>query len=571
MSGMSTIRKFLFWRDCRLVAYLACLLALALFSQLVPGSATTASAYTNLSPTQVKTMVENGTAGTILDVREYDEYCTAYGGHIPCALNYPWNTGYLQSHYAELDPDATYIVVCRSGNRSVSASSFLESQGFTKIYNMSGGMSSWQGATQTCDEECARCLDAQCPVLYFPHIDCTSGWQTEVALINTSDSEAFSGELRAYRADGGLVDTRNIVLAARGRAEFAVQQAFAHPETIRYLVLTSDVSHVTGYAKFYMAGKYRVSVPAQAELNASRIIVPHIASDNLWWTGIALVNTTDEARDITISFSDGSVLSRNVAAHQHTSFSIRDLFGGAAKPNLTSAVIDNCPGFIGLELFGGMTSDVLSGIPFSPTQATELVFPHVVNDSTWWTGLVAYNPAAVTNGMTVTAYCPQGLLLYQSSQTLNAGQRYFGTPGMLQLPENTAWFRISASQPLAGFELFGRVDVDELAGFSAVGLPRTTGILPKLDPSGWTGVVFVNTEDGPVEITLEAVTNNGQTVATGGAVLEAHTKLVGLAGNFFPAGLGSASYLRFTANGKVAGFQMNGSADETMLDAIPAL
>lgn len=547
---------------------LATILAIGLLFALATG---TALAYTSLSPNQVQIMVENGTAPTILDVREYDEYCTAYGGHIPCAVNFPWNSGYLQTHYADLNPNASYIVVCRSGHRSTEASNFLESQGFTHIFNMSGGMSSWQGPTQTCDEECTTCLQSQCPVLYFPHVDCTSGWQTELTLINTSETEAFSGELRAYGDDGHLVDTKNISLAVRGRIEYAVQQIFAHPETIRYLVVTSDVAHVTGVAKFSMAGKYRVSVPAQTALNTGRIIVPHIASDDLWWTGLALVNTTDTSRDITITFSDGTVVTRRIAASQHASFTIRELFGGTARPNLTSAVIDNCSGCIGLELFGGMTADVLSGIPFTPPQGTELVFPHVVNDAIWWTGLVAYNPASDNTGMSVTAYGAKGEQLTQTSQTLGAGQRYFGTPGMLQLSSETAWFWIGASQPMVGFELFGRKDVDELAGFSTVAMPRTTGILPKLEPSGWTGVVFINTEDFGVTVTLEAVADNGITVATGAKILPAHTKLVGVAADFFQAPLGAASYLCFSAEGNVAAFQLNGTTDETMLDAIPAL
>jgi rhodanese-related sulfurtransferase len=187
MPGMSTIQKSLFRRYQRPVAYLLCLLALALLTQVVPGNATNALAYTILSPTQVKTMAENGTAGTILDVREYDEYCTAYGGHIPCSLNYPWNTGYLQTHYTELDPDAPYIIVCKSGSRSTSASAFLESLGFTKIYIMSGGMSSWQGATQSCE--------AGCPALYFPHVATSIPWQTEIAIINTGD-QALTGTLK---------------------------------------------------------------------------------------------------------------------------------------------------------------------------------------------------------------------------------------------------------------------------------------------------------------------------------------------------------------------------------------
>ena len=41
-------------------------------------------------------------------------------------------------------------MVCHSGGRSNSAANFLDSQGFTNIYDMKGGMSSWTGGAVGC-------------------------------------------------------------------------------------------------------------------------------------------------------------------------------------------------------------------------------------------------------------------------------------------------------------------------------------------------------------------------------------------------------------------------------------
>ena len=41
---------------------------------------------------------------------------------------------------AGLDKDATYIVYCRSGVRSTSALNYMEQQGFTKLYELKGGI-----------------------------------------------------------------------------------------------------------------------------------------------------------------------------------------------------------------------------------------------------------------------------------------------------------------------------------------------------------------------------------------------------------------------------------------------
>jgi len=43
----------------------------------------------------------------------------------------------------ELDKDKTYLVYCRSGNRSGTACGFMQSNGFDKLYNLDGGIQSW--------------------------------------------------------------------------------------------------------------------------------------------------------------------------------------------------------------------------------------------------------------------------------------------------------------------------------------------------------------------------------------------------------------------------------------------
>jgi hypothetical protein len=62
----------------------------------------------------------------------------------------PWNSGALQADFGYLNPVDTTIVVCRSGNRSHLAASFLDDQGFTNVFDMLGGMTAWQYETELC-------------------------------------------------------------------------------------------------------------------------------------------------------------------------------------------------------------------------------------------------------------------------------------------------------------------------------------------------------------------------------------------------------------------------------------
>lgn len=76
----------------------------------------------------------------VLDVREVDEF---ESGHIPGAVNKPLSE-LQEANFSNIDKNDKYVVICRSGNRSVTASNILVEEGYT-VVNTSDGMGSWQG------------------------------------------------------------------------------------------------------------------------------------------------------------------------------------------------------------------------------------------------------------------------------------------------------------------------------------------------------------------------------------------------------------------------------------------
>lgn len=81
-----------------------------------------------------------------VDVRSADEIAD---GKIPQAISgFDWNSGEFHDNIDQLDSDKSYVFICRSGNRSMQACLFLQSQGFENVYNLKGGMMNWQGATE---------------------------------------------------------------------------------------------------------------------------------------------------------------------------------------------------------------------------------------------------------------------------------------------------------------------------------------------------------------------------------------------------------------------------------------
>jgi rhodanese-related sulfurtransferase len=93
--------------------------------------------YKNVSTEDAKKLIENNEV-VVLDVRTPEEF---QGGHIPNATLIPLQE--LENRLNEIDKEKGYLVVCRSGNRSAQASEILSNNGFSTIYNMTGGMNNW--------------------------------------------------------------------------------------------------------------------------------------------------------------------------------------------------------------------------------------------------------------------------------------------------------------------------------------------------------------------------------------------------------------------------------------------
>ncbi|HZW68715.1 MAG TPA: rhodanese-like domain-containing protein [Pseudogracilibacillus sp.] len=76
----------------------------------------------------------------VADVREIDEFNE---GHIPGAVHAPLSD-LENNEFGPLQVDEKYVIICRSGNRSIAASNILIQEGFD-IVNVSEGMSTWTG------------------------------------------------------------------------------------------------------------------------------------------------------------------------------------------------------------------------------------------------------------------------------------------------------------------------------------------------------------------------------------------------------------------------------------------
>lgn len=91
-----------------------------------------------ISVQQFEAMRNAGAEFFLLDVRNPDEYESANLGGYLIPLNE------LPTRLNELNKDQQIIVHCHAGGRSSRAVEYLLQHGFTHVYNLRGGLSTWQ-------------------------------------------------------------------------------------------------------------------------------------------------------------------------------------------------------------------------------------------------------------------------------------------------------------------------------------------------------------------------------------------------------------------------------------------
>src|SRR6202522_1981968 len=102
-----------------------------------PAKDATGGNLAEISVEELKKKLDNKEDIFILDVREPHEYqiCNLNGYLIPL--------GDLPKRVAELDSSREIVAHCKMGGRSAKAVAFLQQSGFTKVHNLTGGITAW--------------------------------------------------------------------------------------------------------------------------------------------------------------------------------------------------------------------------------------------------------------------------------------------------------------------------------------------------------------------------------------------------------------------------------------------
>jgi len=96
-------------------------------------------AYDEITPVQLKRLLDSGEPVTLLDVREPWEWNIA---HLAGARLTPIT--HLEDYIGQLNPDDHIVLYCKQGVRSMRALKRLRAAGFRNLRSMAGGIDRWR-------------------------------------------------------------------------------------------------------------------------------------------------------------------------------------------------------------------------------------------------------------------------------------------------------------------------------------------------------------------------------------------------------------------------------------------
>lgn len=175
--------------------------------------------YQNISVQQAKHMIKHSPNLLILDVRNESEYAL---GHLYDAVWIPLHE--LEDRVGELvaSQNNKIIVYCGVGGRSAPACQILADHGFTKVYNLEGGITAWMQANYPIDttyhyvsvknaHHGKYSVDIQ-PLLLRQSTGCTSGNAStpdvsDVTITVLEENENHTVMQLTYEVNGSIVET----------------------------------------------------------------------------------------------------------------------------------------------------------------------------------------------------------------------------------------------------------------------------------------------------------------------------------------------------------------------------
>ncbi|MBI5561930.1 MAG: rhodanese-like domain-containing protein [Deltaproteobacteria bacterium] len=91
---------------------------------------------------ELEAMLKDGSPIVVVDVREPELYAK---GHVPGAINMPYEDDSQTRILKELSPKDRIVFICHGGPMGDELSEILVDKNYPQVYNVAGGMRKWKG------------------------------------------------------------------------------------------------------------------------------------------------------------------------------------------------------------------------------------------------------------------------------------------------------------------------------------------------------------------------------------------------------------------------------------------
>jgi len=119
------------------------LIALVFFVVMIGAGKAGGDAGRNMGPGEAQALIRENAGNrdfVVLDVRTPGEFAQ---GHLEGAVLVDYRSPGFREEMAGLDRSKTYLVYCRTGNRSEKALGIMRELGFRSYYHLGGGIKRW--------------------------------------------------------------------------------------------------------------------------------------------------------------------------------------------------------------------------------------------------------------------------------------------------------------------------------------------------------------------------------------------------------------------------------------------
>lgn len=236
--------------------------------------------------------------------------------------------------------------------------------------------------------------------VFFPNIAKTDGWQTYVGVINVGRHTETVERVFCDKEGGG--DSKDVIELGPGeKVEYNTSYIWSMPSETMGMMLAavSGRSCLIGYLVYANRMNCKAMIPMSVcQTTENTLVLPHVASNNTWWTGLAVMNTGKPPENVTTTCFNqkGKILSvdsRKLNYRQTFAASVKELFPSVPETEIASLMIESeNPGVLsGLVLFGVMDMNRLAGFPLRPAEDFSLCLPYIADNNDWWTGIGLVN------------------------------------------------------------------------------------------------------------------------------------------------------------------------------------